>query len=78
MLYKEKTFDFDETQDAFNLIVSLLKKAISEGKTVKTEKNNLLHNGFGNIQCVKCRILFFKFFFFYKNINYLRCSVLIF
>lgn len=25
-LYKEKVFDFDETKDVFNLIVSLLKK----------------------------------------------------
>lgn len=53
MLYKEKTFDFDETKDAFNLIASLLKKAISEGKTVMAEKNNLLHNGVGKTQCVK-------------------------
>lgn len=53
MLYKEKTFDFDETKDVFNLIVSLLEKAISEGTTVKAEKNNLLHNGIGKTQCVK-------------------------
>lgn len=56
MIYKEKTFDFDETKDVFNLIVSLLKKAISEGKTVKAEKNNLLHNGLVILNVQKDRI----------------------
>lgn len=38
MLYKEKAFDFDETMEVFNLIVSLLKKAIRENVTVIAEK----------------------------------------
>lgn len=38
MLYKEKAFDFDETKDVFNLIVSLLKKAIKRGVNVKAER----------------------------------------
>ena len=37
-LYKEKVFDFDETKDVFNLIVSLLKKAIKRGVNVKAER----------------------------------------
>lgn len=38
MLYEEKTFDFDETKDVFNLIASLLEKAKREGVTIKAEK----------------------------------------
>lgn len=38
MLYREKTFEFDETEDVFNLIVSLLEKAIREGVSVKAER----------------------------------------
>lgn len=38
MLYKEKDFDFDETKDVFNLIVSLLEKAIMRGVNVKAER----------------------------------------
>ena len=41
-LYKEKVFDFDETKDVFNLIVSLLKKAIKRGVNVKAESILLL------------------------------------
>ncbi len=41
-LYKEKVFDFDETKDVFNLIVSLLKKAIKRGANVKAERILLL------------------------------------
>lgn len=41
-LYKEKVFDFDETKDVFNLIVSLLKKAIKRGVNVKAERILLL------------------------------------
>ena len=37
-LYKEKVFDFDETKDVFNLIVSLFKKAIKRGVNVKAER----------------------------------------
>ena len=38
MLYKEKTFEFDETKEVFNLIKSLLERAIKEGVTVKAQK----------------------------------------
>lgn len=38
MLYKEKAFEFDETKEVFQLISSLLQKAINEGLTVKVEK----------------------------------------
>jgi hypothetical protein len=38
MHYKEKAFDFDETKDVFNLIVSLLEKAIKKGVNVKAKR----------------------------------------
>ena len=38
MHYKEKAFDFDEIKDVFNLIVSLLEKAIKRGVNVKAER----------------------------------------
>ena len=38
LLYKEKTFNFEETADVFSLIVSLLEKSIEEGVTVQVEK----------------------------------------
>lgn len=38
MLYKEKTFEFDETKEVFNLIKALLERAIKEGVTVKAQK----------------------------------------
>lgn len=38
MLYKEKTFDFDETADVFNLIASLFEKAIEKGAIMKAKK----------------------------------------
>lgn len=38
LLYREKSFDFDETLDVFNLIVSLFERAIEIGSTIKAEK----------------------------------------
>jgi hypothetical protein len=38
MLYKEKTFEFEETTEVFNLIVSFLEKAVKQGISVKAEK----------------------------------------
>ena len=38
MLYKEKTFEFDETKEVFNLIKSLLERAIKKGVNVKAER----------------------------------------
>ena len=38
MHYKEKAFDFEETKDVFNLIASLLEKAIKKGVNVKAER----------------------------------------
>ena len=38
MLYKEKTFEFEETTEVFTLIVSFLEEAIKQGVNVKTEK----------------------------------------
>ena len=38
MLYKEKAFEFEETTEVFNLIVSFLEEAIKQGVNVKTEK----------------------------------------
>ena len=38
MHYKEKAFDFDEIKDVFNLIVSLLEKAIKKGVNVKAKR----------------------------------------
>ena len=42
ILYKEKAFDFDETKDVFNLIVSLLEKAIKRGVNVKRKGYSLI------------------------------------
>ena len=38
MLYKEKSFEFEETTEVFNLMVSFLEEAIKQGINVKTEK----------------------------------------
>ena len=38
MLYKEKTFEFEETTEVFRLIVSFLEEAIKQGVKVKTKK----------------------------------------
>ena len=38
MLYKEKSFEFEETTEVFNLMVSFLEEAIRQGVNVKTEK----------------------------------------
>lgn len=38
MLYKEKTFEFEETTEVFTLIVSFLEEAIKQGVNVKTER----------------------------------------
>ena len=38
MHYEEKAFDFDEIKDVFNLIVSLLEKAIKKGVNVKAKR----------------------------------------
>lgn len=38
MLYKEKFFEFEETTEVFNLMVSFLEEAIKQGVNVKTEK----------------------------------------
>ncbi len=38
MLYKEKTFEFEETPEVFTLIVSFLEEAIKQGVNVKTER----------------------------------------
>lgn len=38
MFYKEKTFEFEETTEVFNLIVSFLEEAIKQGVNVKTER----------------------------------------
>lgn len=38
MLYKEKSFEFEETTEVFNLIVSFLEEAIKQGVNVKIEK----------------------------------------
>ena len=38
LLYKEKTFEFEETTEVFNLIVSFLEEAIKRDVNVKTEK----------------------------------------
>ena len=38
MLYKEKAFEFEETTEVFNLMVSFLEEAIKQGVNVKTEK----------------------------------------
>ena len=38
MLYKEKTFEFEETTEVFNLMVSFLEEAIKQGVNVKSEK----------------------------------------
>ena len=38
MLYKEKTFEFEETTEVFKLMVSFLEEAIKQGVNVKTEK----------------------------------------
>lgn len=38
MHYKEKSFDFEETKDVFNLIASLLEKAIKKGMNVKAKR----------------------------------------
>lgn len=38
MLYKEKSFEFEETAEVFNLMVSFLEEAIKQGVNVKTEK----------------------------------------
>ena len=38
LLYKEKSFEFEETTEVFNLMVSFLEEAIKQGVNVKTEK----------------------------------------
>lgn len=38
LLYKEKTFAFEETAEVFHLIMSLLEKAIEKGTTIQAEK----------------------------------------
>lgn len=38
MLYKEKSFEFEETTEVYNLMVSFLEEAIEQGVNVKTEK----------------------------------------
>ena len=38
MLYKEKSFEFEETTEVFNLMVSFFEEAIKQGVNVKTEK----------------------------------------
>ena len=38
MLYNEKSFEFEETTEVFNLMVSFLEEAIKQGVNVKTEK----------------------------------------
>ena len=38
MLYKKKSFEFEETTEVFNLMVSFLEEAIKQGVNVKTEK----------------------------------------
>ena len=38
MLYKEKSFEFEETTEVFNLMVSFLEEAIKQGVNIKTEK----------------------------------------
>ena len=38
MLYKEKIFEFEETTEVFNLMVSFLEEAIKQGVNVKAEK----------------------------------------
>ena len=38
MLYKEKSFEFEETTEVFNLMVSFLEEAIKQGVNVKAEK----------------------------------------
>lgn len=38
MLYKEKTFEFEETTEVFNLMVSFLEEAIKQCVNVKAEK----------------------------------------
>ncbi|MBE6791328.1 MAG: hypothetical protein E7535_09105 [Ruminococcaceae bacterium] len=38
MLYKEKSFEFEETTEVFNLMVSFLEEAIKQGVNVITEK----------------------------------------
>ena len=38
MLYKEKSFEFEETTEVFNLMVSFLEEAIKQGVNVKTER----------------------------------------
>ena len=38
MLYKEETFEFEETTEVFSLIVSFFEEAIKQGVNVKTEK----------------------------------------
>ena len=38
MLYKEKSFEFEETTEVFNLMVSFLEEAIKQCVNVKTEK----------------------------------------
>ena len=38
MLYKDKSFDFEETAQVFNLMVTLFEKAIENGVMVKAER----------------------------------------
>ena len=38
MLYKDKDFDFEETTQVFDLMVTLFEKAIEKGVSVKAEK----------------------------------------
>ena len=38
MLYKEKSFEFEETTEVFNLMVSFLEEAIKQCVNVKAEK----------------------------------------
>ena len=38
MLYKNKTFDYEETAQVFDLIVALFEKAIEKGMSIKAEK----------------------------------------
>lgn len=38
MLYKEETFEFEETTEVFSLIGSFFEEAIKQGVNMKTEK----------------------------------------
>ena len=40
MLYKEKSFEFEETTEVFNLMVSFLEEAIKQGVIVERTNNH--------------------------------------